>query len=134
MTDPAQLAERYMYVVRTGDLAAAAAIAAPEITFAIGGHPLPPGLGTFQMRAAGLNAAFSDVEVNVERVVASDSSIAVLYRGGGVHTGPFGLGGPPLPPTGKRFSYIGAAFLTIRDGKVVAEEGVANLRDVLQSA
>ncbi|MCA9830462.1 MAG: ester cyclase [Dehalococcoidia bacterium] len=106
MTDPAQLAERYMDAVRTGDLAAAAAVAAPEITFAIGGHPLPPGLATFQMRAAGLNAAFSDVEVKVERVVANGSLVAVLYRAGGVYTGTFGLGGPPLPPSGKRFSTL----------------------------
>lgn len=134
MTDPMQLAERYMLAVRTGDLAAAAEIAAPDITFSIGGRALPPGLATFQMRAAGISAAVSDAEVQVERVVASDSLVAVFYRGGGVHTGPFTLGGSPLPPTGKRFSYVGAAFLTMRDGKVVAEDSVANLRDVLQSA
>ena len=127
---PQELAEAYFGLLQgRGD---PEAVTTEDITFRLNGVDLPPGRGTIAMRAASLAEAFSDTTWSIEDCLADETTIAFRYRGAGTHTGVARVMGQELPPSGKPFEYRGMAFLTVRDGRVAAEDSMANLLDVLR--
>lgn len=128
--NPRELAEAYLRALQGQE--DADAVTTEDITFRLNGVDLPPGRGTIAMRRAAIAEAFTDATWSVEDCVADESTTSFRYRGAGVHTGVVRLMGQELPPSGKPFEYRGMSFLTVRDGRVAAEDSMANLLDVLR--
>jgi steroid delta-isomerase-like uncharacterized protein len=65
---------------------------------------------------AAYRAAFPDVEIHVDDVVAEGDMVAARWSGSGTHRGD-ALG---FPATGKRVEFRGMVFARVEDGKLVA--------------
>lgn len=76
----------------------------------------PPGREGFKQVATMLRAAFSDLHLTHEEMIAEGDIVAERFTMRGTHTGPF-LG---LPPTGRQVTMRGIDMLRFVDGKVVA--------------
>lgn len=129
---PTEVATRYLEMFNSGDISASAEIVSPAITFRLGGIELPPGIPTIERRISAVHAGVSNASLTIERIVEQGDTAAVRYRVEGRHTGTLQLPGAELPATNANFSYAGAAFLTVENGKVTSEDSVANLVEVLR--
>jgi steroid delta-isomerase-like uncharacterized protein len=83
-------------------------------------HDLRPGQGLpgpagQQKIAADFRAAFPDLRMTVDLMLAEDDLVAARWTTEGTHTGPWG----ELAPTGKHARFSGVNIFRIRDGKVV---------------
>jgi steroid delta-isomerase-like uncharacterized protein len=75
------------------------------------------GLKEDQDAARGWKAAFPDLRMTVQMVVAEGDLVAVLWRGEGTNTGE----GNGLPATGKRLSGRGITIWRIQGGRIREE-------------
>jgi len=66
----------------------------------------------------GWATAFPDSTVEVTRVIATESTAAVEFRGRGTHTGPLATPMGVIPPTGRRVDFPLCDVWEVRDGKV----------------
>jgi steroid delta-isomerase-like uncharacterized protein len=78
--------------------------------------PGPDGYRTF---FTGLRAAFPDLSVALETLVADEDSIAIAYTLTGTQNGPF-MG---IAPTGRRMKIRGMQISKFKDGKMVERWG-----------
>jgi steroid delta-isomerase-like uncharacterized protein len=61
-----------------------------------------------------------DVEVTIERLIASETEVVGVWRCRGTHSAPiFGL-----PATGKRVEWSNASIFKVRDGRITHYSGV----------
>jgi predicted ester cyclase len=96
-----------------------------------------PGPDGFHATALWLRAAFSDLQFEVDDVVAEGDLVAVRCTMSGRHTGPFvtyddaGKVASAMPPTGRTFGVTHSHWLRVRDGQVV--EHRANRDDLGQA-
>jgi steroid delta-isomerase-like uncharacterized protein len=84
-------------------------------------HEMPPGTppgpeAALQYRAM-LHAAFPDLRIKIEDVVAEGERVAVRATWSGTHRGPLPM--MPLPMTNRAFAITGMVFWRLRDGKIV---------------
>jgi steroid delta-isomerase-like uncharacterized protein len=97
-------------------------------------HPLSPepveGKAAIVASEQALFDAFSEIEVEVARVVADANDVAVEVVLRATNTGPLDIGGEePLPPTGRRIELSSVWLLRLdADGKIAEE------RDYLDTA
>jgi steroid delta-isomerase-like uncharacterized protein len=77
---------------------------------------------------AAVNNAFPDLHNNIVDMVAEGDKVAVRFNVIATHKGEF-LG---IPPSGKKVSFGGTAFLTISDGKVSEEWATADMMGLMQ--
>jgi steroid delta-isomerase-like uncharacterized protein len=69
-----------------------------------------------------------DLEVEVERVIASDDEVVGIWRATGTHAGSlFGV-----PATGRRVDYRNASVFRVRDGRIVDYTGVWGALDAVR--
>lgn len=80
---------------------------------------LPAGVEGYKQGVAGLRAAFPDLRLTLEDLVAAGDKIAFRYTMRGTHHGPL-IG---LAPTGKPFAITGMVFARIVADKVVERAG-----------
>ena len=78
-----------------------------------------PGPAGYRAMFAELRAAFSDMAVAVDHLVADDDNVAFAYTLTGTHDGPFQGHGP----TGRTFSVRGLQISRFVDGKLVERWG-----------
>ena len=76
----------------------------------------------------GLRAAFPDVAVAVDYMVADDDNIAMAYTITGTHKGPLG----PIPPTGKKIKARGMQIARFQDGKIIERWGSSDELGILK--
>ena len=133
MSDSIEVARRYLDLFNSRDVTKLASVVSPEITYSLNGAALPPGRATLERRLAVFDEGTPDVQISVDEVIADGNRIGVRYTARGTHTGPLRLPMGEIQPSGKEFSYSGAAFLTITDGQVTAEDSVADLMSALRS-
>ncbi len=91
-----------------GNLATVDEIASPDLVL----HFLPPGTPRgpepIKRHIASSRAAFPDISLVIEEVVAEGDTIVVRFTMSGTHRGPYmNHLRTPMPPTGKRFSVQG---------------------------
>jgi len=86
---------------------------APDVVDRSGPKPVN-GVASFKARAAGVQAAFGDIDVHVEELVIGDGSIAWRWSLIGTHVGAFA----GVAATGRRVTLRGVNFQRIADGKV----------------
>jgi len=118
-TEPKEIVRRYLgRYVSGGDESVADELVAEEIVFASPYAPQPvEGKGAFEQMIAGLRAAFPDLAIREEALIAEDDLVAARWVASGTHTGtPFA----GLEPSGRRFEIAGMSFYRVRAGKIVA--------------
>ena len=74
-------------------------------------------------------AAFPDLQVEIEDILAKDDQVVVRWKAEGTHTGA-GLG---LPPTNRPASFRGMSWIRVRDGKMGEGWQVSNIPEVVRS-
>ena len=92
--------------------------------------PLPcsPGVQGIDEVIFACRAAFEDLHVTVEDMVAEEDMVAARFTARGIHKGPF-MG---LPPTGKPIVMTGMEIFRLEDGKIAELWGEANLIGLMQ--
>ena len=98
-------------VLGRGDFAALNALAAPDCA----DHADAPGAAALALFLVPWRAAFPDLEVTIEDLVAEGDRVTACWTLRGTHRGPF-LG---LPPTGRRVAMAGMEHCRLADGKIV---------------
>ena len=87
-------------------------------------HTSPPGMepGVEQAHSlrGWLTSTFSDIEYQVDELIAQDDLVAVRSRLRATHSGP-GLG---IEPTGRSFEAEQMHFIRVADGKIAEHWGV----------
>jgi steroid delta-isomerase-like uncharacterized protein len=84
----------------------------------------PPGPNGQKAVAAKFRAAFPDVHLELEALVAEGDLVAARWTMTGTHTGAWG----DVSPTGRSVRFCGVNFFRIADGKIAE---IWNLRDDL---
>ena len=127
--DARELVERlHAELFASGDLATLDRFFAPDVV----SHNMPPG---FPSGIAGVRrffetfrAAFPDVTVRVDEVVAEGDRAAVATTIEGTHEGEL-LG---LAPTGRRVAVTGIDLVRVRDGRIVEHRGLTDTVGLLR--
>lgn len=111
-----------------GDLAAADAILAPEFSLHT---PLPtpgPGIEAMNNVIITCRAAFHDLHVTIDDIMADGDKVTARFTARGMHKGEF-MG---LPPTGKAIAMTGIEIFRVKDGKITELWGEANVMGLMQ--
>ena len=92
--------------------------------------PLPsaPGIQGINDVVTACRAAFKDLNVTVEDMVAEGDTVAARFTARGIHKGPF-MG---LQPTGKPITMTGIEIFRIENGKIAELWGEANILRLMQ--
>jgi predicted ester cyclase len=102
-----------------GDLAVIDEFVAPDLV----DHTAPPhlqhGNQSLKQLAQLWRAAFPDLAVTVQEVMAEGDLVVIAWQGGGTHLGDL-MG---IPPTGKRGFMTGITFNRVQDGRIVERWG-----------
>jgi steroid delta-isomerase-like uncharacterized protein len=111
-----------------GDLQAADALLVPEFSLHT---PLPtrgPGIEAMNNVITTCRAAFHDLHLTIDDMMADGDRVACRFTARGVHNGEF-MG---LPPTGKRIEMTGIEIFRLRDGRIAELWGEANLMGLMR--
>jgi len=88
---------------------------------------LPPDLNGFRRYYAELWAAFPDMHLTVEDIVAEGDSAAGRFVVTGTHLGPF----KGIAPTGRKVRFEGMTMLHFRNGKCIERWGIFGISGVM---
>lgn len=111
-----------------GDLAAADAILAPGFSLHT---PLPtpgPGIEAMNNVIITCRAAFHDLHVTIDDIIADGDKVTARFTARGMHNGEF-MG---LAPTGKAIAMTGIEIFRVKDGKITELWGEANVMGLMQ--
>ncbi|WP_433511776.1 ester cyclase [Nonomuraea sp. CA-143628] len=111
--------QRFATAVMSGDFAIFDEVVAPD---AVDHDPAPgqgPGPDGYKAMFGEMRAAFPDLRVEVEHLIATDDELAFAYTISGTHLGDL-MG---HPATGKKVSYRGMQISRFADGKLVERWG-----------
>jgi steroid delta-isomerase-like uncharacterized protein len=125
------LAEKLVHAIENGDAEALMGLFDDD---AVLHHPLSPepiqGKAEIEASEQVLFDAFSDIDVEVLRVMAEADDVVIEVVLRATNSGPLDLGADErLPPTGRRIELPAAWFLTLGSGGRIVEE-----RDYLDTA
>ncbi|HXF82712.1 MAG TPA: ester cyclase [bacterium] len=120
-----ELVRQFYDLINTGQTARADALIAPDFTDHPGVPGLPPGRDGLLQFVAMARAAFPDLHVAVEDLIAEGDRVAARVVVSGTQRGVF-LGA--IPPTGKHVTWTGIDLFRIASGRI-AERW--NERDLL---
>lgn len=117
-------------VIEKGNMEVLKQIASPHFINHSAPQGMPPGLeGMEYFFTTILHAAFSDIEVTVEDLIADDYKVATRKVISGIHTGKL----MNIVPTGKKVAINVIDILTITDGKITEHWGQNNFTEIVQS-
>ena len=110
-----------------GDPDAANELLAPGFVLHV---PLPcsPGIQGIDEVVTACRAAFENLNVTVEDMLAEEDRVAARFTARGIHKGPF-MG---LPPTGKPIVMTGIEIFRLERGRIAELWGEANLIGLMQ--
>jgi steroid delta-isomerase-like uncharacterized protein len=72
--------------------------------------------------------AFPDLSAKIEERVAEGDKVAIRVINTGTHKGHY----QGIPPTGKKVSFEGRDFITLRDGKIVEQQAGVDMMELMQ--
>ena len=73
-------------------------------------------------------SAFPDISATIEEIVAEGDKVAIRVINTGTHKGEF----QGILPTGKKVSFGGRDFITLRDGKIVEQRASVDMMELMQ--
>ncbi len=127
-SDAAEVVQRLHDAVRDGAMEAAAELFAPDFV----SHNLPPGLpaGRDGVRIwyETLQAAFPDLSVEIDDLVAAGDRAAAATTLRGTHTGEL-MG---IAPSGRRVAVTGIDIVRVADGRIVEHRGLTDTVGLLR--
>jgi steroid delta-isomerase-like uncharacterized protein len=109
-----------------GDLSALDEICTPD--FVHHGPGIPPDLDGFKQMVPLFRSAFTDVEVDIEDLIAEGDRVVDRITVRGTHQGEF-MG---IPPSGKRWEMQEIHIARIVDGKIVERWTMVDMSGLLQ--
>jgi len=89
---------------------------------------MAPGLEGMKQQHAMINAAFPDMQVKLEDIVAEGDKVACLWTATATHKGEF-IG---MPPTGKQVTMKGIHIDRVAGGKIVQTWGLSDALGLMQ--
>lgn len=105
----------YEEVWNKGHLEVAEELAAPDCVRHDPSGPMLSGPEGFKQTAAMLRAAFPDLQLSIDFMVAEADMVVARWTIRGTQQGPLG----PIPPTGKRVEFAGVNIFRMASGKIV---------------
>ena len=111
-------------VLGRGDFAALNALAAPDCA----DHADAPGPAALALFLVPWRAAFPDLEITIEDLIAEGDQVTARWTLCGTHRGAF-LG---CPPTGRRVAVAGAERYRLADGKIVERWATVDTVELLR--
>jgi steroid delta-isomerase-like uncharacterized protein len=111
-----------------GDFAALAELMAPDGVEHTAPLGQPPAEGTAARYLVLWRAAFPDLAITVEDLLAEGERVAVRQTVRGTHRGAF-LG---VPPTGRQIAVTGMAFYRLAGGRIVERWATVDTHEVLR--
>ncbi len=90
---------------------------------------LDPSMGLEESKAgvASMHAAFGDIRLTMDHLIAEDDQVVVPWEVSGIHQGEY-MG---VAPSGKPVTFRGLALLRIANGKIVHDVAYGNDLEVL---
>ena len=107
-------------VFNNKNLAAIDDVIAPDYAFHVGGNTIR-GRDGFRRGCAGILAAFPDMQVSVDLMLAEGDLVAGRYTFRGTHLGEFVLPGNRFPPSGARVTMTATTISRVVGG-MIAED------------
>jgi steroid delta-isomerase-like uncharacterized protein len=107
-------------------------ILAPDYKVYVAGTLTYDGRDHMKEQVSMARAAFPDVHVKVDDLIAEGDKDAARFTFGGTHTGPYVTEMGTLPPTGKKVEVTGIIIFRFADGKIVENREVLDPRGMLQ--
>ncbi len=120
--------QRLGEAVNSGNLDAFHEVFAPSVIDRDPASDQSPGPEGFIHFFTGFRAAFPDLNVSVEQLVADDDNVAIAYTITGTHQGDF-LG---VPATGRRIKARGMQIARFENGLIVERWGSSDQLGILQ--
>jgi steroid delta-isomerase-like uncharacterized protein len=126
------VARRFLDEVFTNkNLAAIEDVIAPDYVFHLGSTTIRGRDGLRQL-CAGVLAAFPDMQVSVDLMLAEGDLVAGRYTFRGTHRGEFVMPGHRFPPSGTRVMLTATTISRIADGKIAEDWEDQDLFGLLQ--
>jgi len=117
-------------MIETGNMGVLREIASADFVNHSAPAGMPAGLDGMEYFFTNiLHAAFSDIHVNIEDMVANDQKVATRKTISGIHSGKL----MDIAPTGKKITLYVIDILTIENGKITEHWGQNNFTEVMQS-
>jgi steroid delta-isomerase-like uncharacterized protein len=105
----------------TGDSERLLSVMAPDFVMHLAEFPEPLGRDAWQEGFEMMRRAFSDLEAQIDDLVAADDKVALRMTLRGTHQGEF----RGIPATGRTIRYVSHEFYRVRDG-LFAEEWICS--------
>jgi steroid delta-isomerase-like uncharacterized protein len=126
--DNKAVARRAFDVINTGNLDVVDELIAPEYLYSAPGTPEVRGPEGWKQLISMYRAAFPDLHMTVDDVLAEGDKVAVRWSATGTHRGEL-MG---IPPTGKRVTVTGMIMSRCAGGKFVEEHEIFDSLGMLQ--
>lgn len=120
--------ERFGTAVNSGNLDELNEVFAPDVIDRDPASDQEPGPEGFIHFFMGFRAAFPDLNISVEQLVADKDNVAIAYTVTGTHQGNF-LG---IPATGKLIKARGVQIARFENGQIVERWGSSDQLGILQ--
>ena len=115
--------------INAGDLDVADELFAPDFVNHSPNWGAAPDRAGLKRLIAETRAAFPDLRMQIEDLVAQGDKVVARFSAVGTHLGPFA----GIPPTGRQLAARGFSLLRIRDGQEVERWNVQDNLETLQS-
>lgn len=109
------LLRRFIELWNTGNLAMADEFVNPDLVDHTLLPGLPPGLAGFKLMVSGFRAAFPDLRISIDDLIAQEDKAAARVTFRGTQQGEF----QGIPPTGNAFTMAAIGLLRFKKGEVV---------------
>jgi steroid delta-isomerase-like uncharacterized protein len=120
--------ERLGAAVNSGNLNELNTVFAPNVVDRDPASDQEPGPEGFIHFFTGFRAAFPDLNISVEQLVADEDNVAIAYTVTGTHQGDF-LG---IPATGRQIKARGLQIARFENGQIVERWGSSDQLGILQ--
>lgn len=124
-----QVMQRFVEFINTADIEIGKEIISEDAIFYAPISPEPlHGLEGYMMILNMMRSGLPNVQWSVDEMIAEDKAVAVRFTLSATHTAHF-MG---IPPTGKAVRITCINFYHFADGKIIQEEGLPDLFNLLQ--
>jgi steroid delta-isomerase-like uncharacterized protein len=107
-------------------------ILSPDYQVYVGGKLMYSGRDAMKTQVQQAQAAFPDVNVSVEDLIAEGDRVVARFTFRGTHTGTYHMDMGDMPPTGRKVEVTGIIIFRFEDGKIIENREVLDNFGMLQ--